>query len=54
MAAASADTGPRVTATALMTAERARQGRPQAEMDTDLSDGTPLPHVLSHRNAVGM
>ncbi|WP_327718315.1 DUF5994 family protein [Streptomyces sp. NBC_00490] len=54
MAAASADTGPRVTATALMTAERARQEHPQADTDTDLGDGVLPPHVLSHHNAVGM
>ncbi|MCX5362074.1 DUF5994 family protein [Streptomyces sp. NBC_00124] len=52
MAAASADTGPPVTATALMTAERARGGGPQA--DTDGSDGTLLPHVPDHQDAVGM
>ncbi|MEU5887986.1 DUF5994 family protein [Streptomyces sp. NPDC047461] len=52
MAAASTDTGPPVTATALMTAERALRGSPQA--DTDESDGSLLPDVPSHHNAVGM
>ncbi|MEV7884945.1 DUF5994 family protein [Streptomyces sp. NPDC002817] len=52
MAAASADTGPPVTATALMTAERARQGCMEADMYG--SGGTLRSHGPSHQSAVGM
>lgn len=52
MAAASADTGPPTTATALMTAERARHGSPEAWQAG--SGGALSSHGRHQQRAVGM
>ncbi|MES5819427.1 DUF5994 family protein [Streptomyces sp. RG80] len=51
MAAASADTGPPITATALMTAERARRAHP--ETDQDGNGGARPSHLPDHPLAAG-
>lgn len=54
MAAASTDTGAPMTATALITAERARHGSPEVAAGEDGSGGALLSQARYQRRAVGM